>query len=95
MRRDVRPYWVKRLYLKFRHFGWWFGAAMRIIGGLLSHYVALVRHHIESQYPHRAFLYGHWEMHHPVQIGVWGRNFGEGVSRLAMLANESGRENLR
>ena len=80
MRRDVRPYWVKRLYLKFRAFWiWWFLAprceSLGAFSTIMSPWFVIISGP-NIRIGHSFTAIG--EMHHPVQIGVWGRNFGEG-----------------
>ena len=80
MRRDVRPYGVKRLYLKFRAFWiWWFVAprceSLGAFSTIMSPwFITISGPNIRIGHSFTAI----GEMHHPVQIGVWGRDFGEG-----------------
>ena len=80
MRRDLRPFWVKRLYLRIRALWiWWFLAprceALGPHATIMSPWFVIISGP-NIRIGHSFTAIG--EMHHPVQIGVWGRNFGEG-----------------
>jgi acetyltransferase-like isoleucine patch superfamily enzyme len=80
MRRDLRPFWVKQVYLKFRSLWvWWFLAPRCELLGehstIMSPWFVIISGP-NIRIGHSFTAIG--EIHYPVQIGVWGRNFGEG-----------------
>ncbi len=80
MRRDLRPFWVKQVYLTFRSLWvWWFLAPRCELLGehatIMSPWFVIISGP-NIRIGHSFTAIG--EIHHPVQIGVWGRNFGEG-----------------
>ena len=87
MRRDVRPYWVKRLYLKFRAFWiWWFLAPRCESLGPFNHYVPwfVIISGPNIRIGHSFTAIG--EMHHQSKLAYGAAILAKGVSRLAMLA---------
>jgi len=84
MRRDLRPFWVKRGYIKFRQ--WWVNWFLRPRCESLGPYSTIMSPWFviisgpNISIGHSFTAIG--EMHHPVQIGVWGRDFGLGSVRI-------------
>ncbi len=80
MRRDLRPFWVKRSYLWFRNC-WVYYFLRPRCAALGRNATIMSPWHVIISGPnirigHSFTAIGEW--HSPVQIGVWGRDFGQG-----------------
>jgi acetyltransferase-like isoleucine patch superfamily enzyme len=80
MRADLRPYWVKKLYLSLRNHwvDWRLRPRCTYLGPnaniMNPWYVVISGANIRIGHSFTAIA----EPHHRVEIGVWGRGFGEG-----------------
>jgi acetyltransferase-like isoleucine patch superfamily enzyme len=80
MRKDLRPYWLKKLYLQYRH--WYTEYFLRPECEFLgAHHTIMKPRYVRISGPNirigRSFT-AIGESMHQVEIGVWGRNPGEG-----------------
>lgn len=80
MRKDLRPYWLKKLYLQYRH--WYTEYFLRPECEFLGpHHTIMKPRYVRISGPNirigRSFT-AIGEPMHQVEIGVWGRNPGEG-----------------
>ena len=80
MRKDIRPYWLKKLYVRFRH--WYAEHFLRpACDELGDHHTIMAPWYVDISGPNIRIgkcvtLIG--DRAHPVKIGVWGREIGEG-----------------
>lgn len=80
MRADLRPYWVKKSYLRFRNawIDWFLRPRCELLGPYANimnpWYVVISGNNIRIGHSFTAI----GEAQHRVEIGVWGRGFGEG-----------------
>ena len=88
MREDLRPYWIKKYYLKIVH-----GYTRHFIkpkcASFGSHEMIMKPWHVKISGPNihigKCFT-AIGEPMHPVEIGVWGREHGQGAIRIGDFA---------
>ena len=88
MREDLRPYWIKKYYLKIAH-GYTRHFLQPKCASLGAHEMIMKPWHVKISGPNiyigKCFT-AIGEPMHPVEIGVWGREPGQGAIRIGDFA---------